>query len=213
MAGPSELGNWTAKALIIVGSLIAAINWSYWLRSHFTGKYHSLILPLGGILLAVGFAFHPVLLPYFFCGLVLDIGFWAILFALPKPRFILDPQKSSRLENTSTLLANKASDNVDLMPDQPPKAGIICPKCGKPTKRIVVETDHPTNLTELLFEDPAIARHRKAFQCEHCSKTFLPPLPPIKKADRVIGMILAGFSILVIALVVWVVFFGMRGLP
>ncbi|MCU0797906.1 MAG: hypothetical protein MUF31_18445 [Akkermansiaceae bacterium] len=51
----------------------------------------------------------------------------------------------------------------------------------------------------------------KELQCEHCGKIFQVPPPPTKKSDHLIGFILAAFSLLMLALVIWLVFFGMKG--
>ena len=72
-----------AIALIIIGGFFAVMNWACLISSLVTKKNHSMVPPLGGLLLAVGFALHPVLRPYAICGLLLDIGFWALLFAIP----------------------------------------------------------------------------------------------------------------------------------
>jgi hypothetical protein len=72
-----------ATALIIIGGFFAVMNWACLISSLVTKRNHSMVPPLGGLLLAVGFALHPVLRPYAFCGLLLDIGFWALLFAIP----------------------------------------------------------------------------------------------------------------------------------
>ncbi|WP_234045590.1 hypothetical protein [Haloferula rosea] len=72
-----------AIALIIIGGFFAVMNWACLVSSLVTKKNHSMVPPLGGLLLAVGFALHPALRPYAICGLLLDIGFWALLFAIP----------------------------------------------------------------------------------------------------------------------------------
>ena len=72
-----------AIALIIIGGFFAVMNWTCLISSLVTKKNHSMVPPLGGLLLAVGFALHPALRPYAICGLLLDIGFWALLFAIP----------------------------------------------------------------------------------------------------------------------------------
>jgi hypothetical protein len=72
-----------AIALIIIGGFFAVMNWSCLISSLITKKNHSMVPPLGGLLLTVGFALHPALRPYAICGLLLDIGFWALLFAIP----------------------------------------------------------------------------------------------------------------------------------
>lgn len=72
-----------AIALMIVGGFFAFMNWACLISSLVTKKNHSMVPPLGGLLLAVGFALHPALRPYAICGLLLDIGFWALLFAIP----------------------------------------------------------------------------------------------------------------------------------
>ena len=68
---------------MILGGIFAALNWACLFTSLFTKKHHSMVPPLGGLLLAVGFALHPTLRPYSLCGLLMDIGFWAMLFAVP----------------------------------------------------------------------------------------------------------------------------------
>ena len=68
---------------MILGGIFAALNWACLLTSLFTKKHHSMVPPLGGLLLAVGFALHPALRPYSLFGLLLDNGFWAMLSAVP----------------------------------------------------------------------------------------------------------------------------------
>jgi hypothetical protein len=73
----------TGKLLIIIGGIFVALNWYYLLSTWITKKFSSLVLPLGGVLVCVGMALYPALRPFSFLGLVLDIGFWAILFVVP----------------------------------------------------------------------------------------------------------------------------------
>lgn len=94
-------------------------------------------------------------------------------------------------------------------------SGIDGPKCGKRTTNIVVDVnrvDWPSffliGIAAVLY--PSLAR--KELQCEHCGKIFSPASPPASKSDRTIGLVLAGFSVLMVLLVIWVVFFGMAGL-
>lgn len=68
---------------MIVGGFFAVMNWACLISSLVTKKNHSMVPPLGGLLLAFGFALHPVLRPFAICGLLLDIGFWALVFAIP----------------------------------------------------------------------------------------------------------------------------------
>jgi|GEM_PF-6914082 len=79
----NPLVNVAAIALMILGGIFAALNWACMLTSLFTKKHSSMVPPLGGLLLVVGFALHPSLRPYALCGLLLDIGFWAMLVATP----------------------------------------------------------------------------------------------------------------------------------
>lgn len=72
-----------AIALIIIGGFFVVMNWACLISSLVTKKSHSMVPPLGGLLLAAGFALHPALRSYAIGGLLLDIGFWALLFAIP----------------------------------------------------------------------------------------------------------------------------------
>lgn len=72
-----------AIALIIIGGFFAVMNLACLVSSLVTKKHCSMVPPLGGLLLVVGFALHPGFRPYAICGLLLDIGFWALLFAIP----------------------------------------------------------------------------------------------------------------------------------
>jgi hypothetical protein len=72
-----------AIALMIIGGFFVVMNWGCLISSLVTKKNHSMVPPLGGLLLAFGFALYPALRPYAICGLLLDIGFWALLFAIP----------------------------------------------------------------------------------------------------------------------------------
>lgn len=91
---------------------------------------------------------------------------------------------------------------------------IVCPSCATSTRKIIVDVSRIdwasflfVGFAAVLF--PSLAR--KEIQCEHCGKIFLPPPPSAKKSDRLIGFILAGFSLLMVGLVLWIVFFGMKG--
>jgi hypothetical protein len=68
---------------MIIGGFFAVMNWTCLISSLVSKKNHSMVPPLGGLLLAFGFALHPALRPYSIYGLLLDIGFWALLFAIP----------------------------------------------------------------------------------------------------------------------------------
>jgi hypothetical protein len=72
-----------AIVLMVIGGFFAVMNWACLISSLVTKKHSSMVPPLGGLLLAVGFALYPGLRPYAICGLLLDIGFWALLFAIP----------------------------------------------------------------------------------------------------------------------------------
>lgn len=90
---------------------------------------------------------------------------------------------------------------------------IVCPSCRKCTKKIIVDVNR-IDWASILFVGfaavlfPSLAR--KELQCEHCGKIFQTPPPPTKKSDRLIGFILAAFSLLMVGLVIWIVFFGMK---
>ena len=90
---------------------------------------------------------------------------------------------------------------------------IVCPSCCTCTKKIIVDVIRIdwasillVGLSAVLF--PSLAC--KELQCEHCGEIFLPPPTPAKKGDRLIGFILAGFSLLMVGLVIWVVFFSVK---
>jgi hypothetical protein len=85
---------------------------------------------------------------------------------------------------------------------------IPCPKCHKPTHKIIVATNHIDWPSILLIGIAAIffpSEPNKSLQCEHCGKLFTPPTPPQKKSDRLIGYILLTFSLLMILLTLWLV--------
>ena len=100
------------------------------------------------------------------------------------------------------------------MKTKPPErigSEIVCPACGKSTRRIIVEVSRVdwasipfVGLAAILF--PSLAR--KALQCDHCGKIFQPPPPPATMGDRLTGLILLGISLLMVGLVIWLVFFG-----
>jgi hypothetical protein len=100
------------------------------------------------------------------------------------------------------------------MLDEKTEPEIVCPSCCKITKKIIVDMNR-IDWASILFVGfaavlfPSLAR--KELQCEHCGKIFLTSQPSTKKSDRLIGFILAGFSLLMIGLVIWIVFFGMKG--
>lgn len=93
--------------------------------------------------------------------------------------------------------------------------GVVCPGCGRRTRKIIVDASRIdwasvpfVGLAAILF--PSLAS--KELQCEHCGRVFPPPRPPAKAGDRLIGFILVGFSLLMVGLVVWLVFFRMIGI-
>ena len=100
------------------------------------------------------------------------------------------------------------------MLDEKTEPEIVCSGCCKITKKIIVDVNR-IDWASILFVGfaavlfPSLAR--KELQCEHCGKIFLTSPPSTKKSDRLIGFILAGFSLLMIGLVIWIVFFGMKG--
>ena len=100
------------------------------------------------------------------------------------------------------------------MHDEKIEPEIVCPRCCKITKKIIVDVNR-IDWASMLFVGfaavlfPSLAR--KELQCEHCGKIFLTPPPPTKKSDRMIGFILAGFSLLMVGVVIWLVFFSLKG--
>lgn len=102
------------------------------------------------------------------------------------------------------------------IPDKASGTDIVCPRCGTNTKKIIVDVNRVdwasvpfVGFAAILF--PSLSR--KELQCDHCGKIFLPQAPPAKKGDHLIGFILAGFSLLMVGLVIWLLFFGMRVPP
>lgn len=99
------------------------------------------------------------------------------------------------------------------MHDERTEPKIICPSCRKMTKKIIVEVSRIDWASILLIGVAAAlfpSMARKELQCEHCGKVFPTPPPQSEKSDRLIGYVLAGFSLLMVGLVILIVFFGMK---
>jgi len=81
------------------------------------------------------------------------------------------------------------------------------------TRKIIVDLNR-IDWASILFvglgQSSSHRSHAKSFNVSTAAR-FLPPPPPAKKRDCLIGFILGGFSLLMVGLVVWLVFFGMRG--
>lgn len=88
---------------------------------------------------------------------------------------------------------------------------VQCPKCGKSTRKIVVEVervDWPSaffiGLWALLFS----SRVSREFQCQHSGKTFPTKHPPTTGRDRLIGLCLLSFCVMMIVAVAWLIFWS-----
>jgi hypothetical protein len=68
---------------MIIGGVFVVLNWSCLLSTWITKKFSSLVPPLGGFLVCIGMALHPALRPFSLLGLLIDVGFWAMLFVVP----------------------------------------------------------------------------------------------------------------------------------
>lgn len=72
------------KALISVGAIFVILNWACLITSLVTKKFHSMVPPLGGLLILLGLLFDPNWRHLAWLGLIVDAGFWAIIFVLPE---------------------------------------------------------------------------------------------------------------------------------
>jgi DNA-directed RNA polymerase subunit RPC12/RpoP len=93
----------------------------------------------------------------------------------------------------------------------PRQPEVACPKCGKSTRKIVVDVeriDWPSaffiGLWALLFS----SRVSREFQCQHCGKTFAMKHPPMTGRDRLIGLCLLSFCGMMIVAVAWLIFWS-----
>lgn len=87
--------------------------------------------------------------------------------------------------------------------------GVDCHKCGRRTRRIVVDVhnvDIPSVLFFGVFGLAFSAKSGKVLQCQHCGKTFKPKLKPPSGRDRLIGAILGVISLGLILAVCLLIF-------
>ena len=83
---------------------------------------------------------------------------------------------------------------------------VNCPKCNQSSRKLIVDVDRVDWLKFLLIGFWAAlicpSNRRKGFQCEHCGNIFLPKPVPKKKSDRVIGVLLCAFPILMVVILI-----------
>ena len=72
-----------ALTLMALGGLFAALNWLYLYLTWYTGRFHSSIPLIGGVLLCVGMLLIPATRPYAWAAVLLDFGTITFVFGLP----------------------------------------------------------------------------------------------------------------------------------
>jgi hypothetical protein len=83
-----------ALTLMVLGGLIAAFNWLYVYLTLYTGRFHSSVPLIGGVLLCVGMLLLPVTRPYPWAAVLLDFGTIGSVLALP--HLVRDSWNTSR---------------------------------------------------------------------------------------------------------------------
>ncbi|MDI1312815.1 hypothetical protein [Prosthecobacter sp.] len=83
---------------VVIGAVFVFLNWSCLITSLATKKHHSMVPPLGGLLILIGLLFDPQWRLKAWVGLVVDPGFWAMIIGLPWIIFQLRRSSESRLE-------------------------------------------------------------------------------------------------------------------
>jgi len=87
------------------------------------------------------------------------------------------------------------------------KRGFVrCRKCGRTTRAVLIDVRYTNwllifliGLWAILFPSPK----QSEYFCEHCGKTFLPEKPPFDRGGRIVGAILAAFTILVMGAIAY----------
>lgn len=96
--------------LILLGGFFVVMNWACLITSLVTKKNHSMVPPFGGMLVAGGLAFLPAWQRLFWLGLLIDIGFWAMLAAMPS--LIQQARRSSKSRLELSLVGR--SDGIEV---------------------------------------------------------------------------------------------------
>ena len=66
-----------------VGVIYIVLNWSFLIASLVRKEHYPLVSWFGGVILFVGLLLDPAFRHMAWIGLVVDIGFWTLVFAVP----------------------------------------------------------------------------------------------------------------------------------
>ncbi len=90
---------------------------------------------------------------------------------------------------------------------------IECAKCGRWTKKIVVDVERVDWVSGLAIGFWAVffpSRRTREFQCQHCGKTFVLSASPMLRRDKVVGLVLFSLCGVMVLLAIWLIFLGGR---
>lgn len=85
-------------ALIGLGLVFAILNWTCFIASVLTKKFHSMVFPFGGLLIVIGLLLTSKWWHWAWVGLLADPGFVAFMYALPDLYRQLRRSSKSRLK-------------------------------------------------------------------------------------------------------------------
>lgn len=101
-----------AVVLLILGGLLAFANWSSFIWSYVTKRFHSSVPFFGAAFLAAGMLLIPATRPYAWSAVILDYGTLAFLIA--SPRLIRDAWSTSRVNLLCEYLGEAGLKTVHL---------------------------------------------------------------------------------------------------